>query len=134
MPMILAKGEFGMRGIAHYFMLVAVVSVSLGMIWGMQMAASENHAMRSAHAHLNLVGWVTMALFAVYYHLVPEAGARPPARVHLGVAVVGVVLMVPGIAMANAGGSPGVAIAGSLVSMASMLIFLATVVIQGRQS
>lgn len=134
MPMILAKGEFGMRGIAHYFMLVAVISVSLGMIWGMQMAASEDHAMRSAHAHLNLVGWVTMAIFAVYYHLVPEAGARSLARVHLGVAVVGVVLMVPGIAMANSGGSPGVAIAGSLVSMASMLIFLATVVIQGRQS
>lgn len=122
-----------MRGIAHYFMLAAVVSVTLGMIWGLKMAISGDHAMRSAHAHLNLVGWVTMALFAIYYHLVPAAGERLLARVHLVVAIAGLIVMVPGIAVANSGGSDIAAAVGSMITFASMLIFLATVVLQGRQ-
>ncbi|UOA28871.1 hypothetical protein [Pseudosulfitobacter sp. DSM 107133] len=123
-----------MRGIAHYFMLAAVISVVLGMIWGLQMAISGDHTMLPAHAHLNLVGWVTLALFAIYYHLVPAAGEGLLARVHLVVAIVGVIVMVPGIAVAHSGGPEIAAAVGSLITFASMLIFLATVVLQGRQS
>ena len=45
----------------------AVLFVLAGMVWGLQMA----HAAFPAHAHLNLLGWVSLFLFGIYYHLRP---------------------------------------------------------------
>jgi hypothetical protein len=44
-----------MRNIAFVFFLAAVLCVTAGMVLGLYMAASENHVMVGAHAHLNLV-------------------------------------------------------------------------------
>jgi hypothetical protein len=95
------------------------------------MAASNDHSMVGAHAHLNLVGWVTMALFGIYYRLTPQAAQGWLPRVHAAVAIPGVAIMVPGIAVATSGGSPGPAILGSVLVFASMLIFLLTVIRHG---
>ena len=43
----------------------AVVLVVIGMLWGLQMAISGDHSAHPAHAHLNLLGWVSMALFGL---------------------------------------------------------------------
>ena len=120
-----------MRDIAFVFFLAAVLCVTGGMIWGLQMAASNDHSMVGAHAHLNLVGWATMALFAIYYRLTPQAARGWLPRIHAAAAILGVGIMVPGIALATTGGSPGLAILGSLLVFASMLIFLVTVVRHG---
>ena len=120
-----------MRDIAFVFFLAAVLCVTGGMIWGLQMAASNDHSMVGAHAHLNLAGWATMALFAVYYRLTPQAAQGWLPRVHAVAAILGVAIMVPGIALATTGGSPGPAIVGSLLVFASMLIFLVTVIRHG---
>ena len=116
-----------MRGIAFYFFLAGVICVTLGMFWGIQMSASHNHALSGAHAHLNLVGWVTLGLFGVYYHLTPQAADTMLAKVHLAVAVAGVVTMVPGIALAIQNQGEILAILGSVLTALSMLIFLYTV-------
>jgi hypothetical protein len=87
--------------------------------------------MAAAHAHLNLVGWATMALFAVYYRLTPQAARGWLPRIHAAAAIPGVAIMVPGIALANSGGSPGPAILGSLLVFTSMVIFLFTVMRHG---
>lgn len=43
------------------------------------MAMTGDHGLAAAHAHLNLVGWATLALFAIYYRFTPRAtsGIRP---------------------------------------------------------
>jgi cbb3-type cytochrome oxidase subunit 1 len=97
------------------------------MTWGIYMGIIQDHGLASAHAHLNLVGWVTLALFGTYYHLTPAAAAAQLAKVHYGLALVGVALLVPGIALSITSGNPGLAIAGSFVTLASMLVFLYTV-------
>ena len=43
----------------------AVVIVVAGMIWGLQMAISRDHAALPAHAHLNLLGYVSLFLFGL---------------------------------------------------------------------
>ncbi|MBD3836864.1 hypothetical protein [Brevundimonas sp.] len=116
-----------MNGVAFYFFLVAVFCVTGGMAWGIQMAISGEHLFAPAHAHLNLVGWATMGLFGLYYHSVPAAAARGLAKAHFVIALVGVVLMVPGIALAVSEKSEAVVAAGALVTFASMLVFLYTV-------
>jgi len=119
-----------MIGIARYFMLLALLWILIGMAWGIQMAATHDHTLAPAHAHLNLVGWVTFAIFAFYYHLVPGAGAGLLPKLHLAAAVAGVVLMIPGIAMAVTQRGEDLAKIGSLLTLLSMLIF-ALVVLRG---
>jgi hypothetical protein len=46
------------------------------------MAASHDHSMHPVHAHLNLLGWVTMALFGGFYRIWPEAAESRLAKVH----------------------------------------------------
>jgi hypothetical protein len=113
-----------MKGISFYFMILAVISVTLGMIWGIQMSATQNHSLSPAHAHLNLIGWVTMAIFAVYYHLVPAAAQGILAKLHLAAAVAGLVLIVPGIVMALTQQGEALAKIGSILTLLSMVFFL----------
>ena len=117
-----------MQGSAFRFYATAIVFVIIGMGWGIYMAASGDHLHAPAHAHLNLLGWVTMALFGIYYHLVPAAGASRLALIHYGVATLGVLLIAPGIVMAVEGSGEGLAKAGAMLSLLSMLIFLWTVI------
>ena len=120
-----------MRDLAFVFFLAAVLCVTGGMIWGLQMAASGDHSMVGAHAHLNLVGWVTMALFGLYYRLTPQAAQGLLPKIHAVLAITGVIVMVPGIAVAISGGSPLAAIVGSFLTFGSMATFLFTVVRHG---
>lgn len=120
-----------MKGIAFTFFVTGVVAVVFGMGWGLQMAASGDHAMAGAHAHLNLVGWASFALFGLYYHVTPRAAASVLARIHYAVALAGLVVMVIGIALTVRGGSELAAVLGSLLTAASMLIFLYTVARNG---
>ena len=120
-----------MRDLPFVFLLAAVLCATVGMGWGLQIGASGDHGMVAAHAHLNLVGFATMALFAIYYRLTPQAARSRLARVHAVLAIGGVLVMVPGIAVAISGGSPLAAIAGGLSAFASMLVFLATLLIHG---
>lgn len=121
-----------MRGASLGFILSAVVFGTIGMAWGIVMAATHDHMLSPAHAHLNLIGWVTMALFGFYYHAVPSASARrvagaPLPWIHFAVSFAGVVTIAPGIAMAVSGGTEGLAILGSFLTIGGMGIFLITV-------
>lgn len=123
-----------MNGVARYFMILGVLSVIIGMIWGIQMSATQDHAMSPAHAHLNLLGWVTFSIFAFYYHAVPQAAASRIARIHLAIAALGLGTIVPGIAMALSGQGEALAKLGSVLSLASMVIFAVVVLRPQRTS
>lgn len=118
-----------MRGIGLLFFASGVVYVTLGMLWGIHMGIAQDFTLAPAHAHLNLVGFVTMALAGLFYQVTPRAAASPLARVHFVLATLGVWMMVPGIALVLTGGGEGLAIAGSLATLAGMLVFLANLVL-----
>lgn len=116
-----------MRDPAFLFFAAAVVCASGGMLWGIQMAIRGDHLLASAHAHLNLVGWVTLALTGIYYRMTPTANDTLAAKAHAIAALSGVGVMVPGIAIVIQGGTPVIAAAGAFLSMASMLILVGMV-------
>ena len=122
-----------MRDIAFVFFLAAVLCVTAGMALGIWMGIAQNFNFAPVHAHLNLVGWATMALFAIYSRLTPRAAQGWLPRIHALLAVPGVLLMTGGLA-AELAGRPEflpVAILGSLMTAASMLVFLFTVIRHG---
>jgi hypothetical protein len=103
----------------------AVVLVVGGMIWGIAMGISGDHAAMPAHAHLNLLGWVSLFLFGIYYHLHPTLDRTRVALVQVWVWIAATVVMAVGIALAHtghAGGDP-IAAVSSLVVLADMMLF-----------
>lgn len=112
-----------MRGLALWFMVSAIVYVLAGMVFGIYMAVNQDFVLAPVHGHLNLIGWVSMALFGFYYHLVPQAAETQLAKLHFAVATLTIWVMVPGIAMALLQQGETLAKAGSLLAIATMLIF-----------
>jgi hypothetical protein len=68
--------------ISNWFLRLAVLYLIAGIGLGLFMAASNDHSMKPVHAHLNLLGWVTLTLFGLFYRAVPIAAATTLAKVH----------------------------------------------------
>ena len=67
---------------SNWFLRLAVLYLIAGVGLGLYMAASKDHSMFPVHAHLNLLGWVTLALFGLFYRFVPAAANTTLARLH----------------------------------------------------
>lgn len=76
-----------MTRIALWFLRLAVLYLLVGVSLGLYMAASHDHSMHPVHAHLNLLGWVTLALFGLYYRATPSAAHTRLAQVHFWIYV-----------------------------------------------
>lgn len=113
----------------------AVILVIVGMVWGLQMAISEDHSAYPAHAHLNLLGWVSLFLFGLYYRLHPALEHTRTAFVQAWMWMVGTVIMAIGVALVHTGNPSGdpFAAVGSLAVLAAMLLF-AWMVFRGDRS
>lgn len=68
-------------GVAVWFKL-AVVYLLIGVGFGIGMGATGNFTLRPVHVHVGLLGWVTLALAGLVYHLYPAAAASRLMRVH----------------------------------------------------
>jgi hypothetical protein len=116
-----------MRYISVWCVRLATLYVLAGMVLGIVMAATNDHTLSPVHAHTNLLGWVTLALFGLIYRSWPAMtiGKLPPAQVIL--LNIGIVIQMTGISMLLLG-SPetggGIAGIGSVIIIASILIFI----------
>jgi cbb3-type cytochrome oxidase subunit 1 len=115
-----------MKNLPFYFIGTSVIFALAGMGYGMYMAASDNHLLAGAHAHNNLLGWVTMALYGLYYKSVPTA-VTGLATAHFWVALVANLIFPLGIALAILGTTPLLAAIGGSLELLAMLIFAYTV-------
>ena len=64
-----------MSNISNWFFRLAIAYLISGVTLGIIMGASGDHSLFPLHAHLNLLGWVTMMLFAFFYRTFPAAAA-----------------------------------------------------------
>jgi cbb3-type cytochrome oxidase subunit 1 len=115
--------------------LAAVLAAIAGMLWGLDMAISENHAAMPAHAHLNLLGWVSLFLFGIFYRLHPSLDATKLALAQVWVWIIGTVVMAAGVGLISTGTTSAepIAAVGSLIVLADMLLF-AWLVYRGEQT
>jgi len=67
---------------SKWFLRIATLYIIAGISLGLYMAASHNHSMFPVHAHLNLLGWVAMTLFGLFYHVFPAAAETRLAKAH----------------------------------------------------
>jgi len=95
------------------------------MIIGIAMAASGDHSVYPAHAHLNLLGWVSLFLIGIFYRFHPALDASRVAIIHVGIWICGTIILSCGVAAIFLGRSDleFIAIAGSLIVLGAMLMF-----------
>jgi len=103
----------------------AVVFAAAGMIWGIIMAISEDHSAMPAHAHLNLLGWVSLFLFGIYYRLHPSLESTKSAITQVWVWIIGTIVVTIGVGLVHTGHAIGdpIAAVGSFIVLLDMLLF-----------
>ncbi|HXU66072.1 MAG TPA: cytochrome-c oxidase, partial [Casimicrobiaceae bacterium] len=62
------------------FLKIAVVYLVLGALLGFTMGIMQKFVLVPVHAHLLLLGWASLGLAGVLYHLYPAASATRLAR------------------------------------------------------
>ncbi|HVP85412.1 MAG TPA: hypothetical protein VMS78_11880 [Rhizomicrobium sp.] len=83
-----------MPRISIWFFSVAVIYSLIGMGWGEHMAMSGDHSMYPAHAHLNLLGWVSMAIFGTFYALARDSYSPRLAWIQFALSNLGTIIMI----------------------------------------
>ena len=77
------------------------------------MATTQNHAIMPAHAHLNLLGWVSLFLFGIYYERRPALDIEPTGDDPSRPVVLGTVVLTIAVAAIHLGYHAADPIAGS---------------------
>jgi hypothetical protein len=116
-----------MPRVSAAFFLTGGLFVLTGMIWGIYMGAAENFQLAPAHAHLNLLGWVTMALYGSFYAFTAKTMSVKLAWTNYIVSALGVLVMIPSLAAflttSNQALIPVMAV-GELLTVSGLVIFL----------
>lgn len=113
-----------MNSTAQLFFKSGIVLLIVGLVAGIGMAASHDHAIGGAHAHLNLIGFVVSAVYGTYYALDPAKAAGLLPRVIWALHTVGALVMFVALAMVLVGNTalePVVALASIAVLVAALL-------------
>ncbi|MFL6735721.1 MAG: hypothetical protein ACJ8F4_01510 [Sphingomonas sp.] len=114
-----------MKRVDLYFLLLATVLLICGAVLGIFMGMREDFQLAPVHAHLNLAGWASLALFGLVYRSWPELAATRLARYHFIVSATASVLLPAGIGLAVLRAQPGLAIFASLLWLLGVVMFLA---------
>lgn len=104
---------------------LGVLFVIAGMAMGIGMAMSQDHSIMPAHAHLNLLGFVSLFLFGIYYERRRALDTSRIAVVQVVLWSVGTVILTIAVAAIHLGYTAADPIAGisSLIVLAAMLMF-----------
>lgn len=113
-----------MKRIDVYFLLLATILLICGATLGIIMGAREDFQLVPVHAHLNLAGWASLALFGLTYRAYPELAATRLAAYHFIVSAIASVLLPIGIGLAVLRSSPGLAIVASILWLLGVLMFV----------
>jgi hypothetical protein len=106
---------------------LAVLYLIVGVGMGIMMGASRDFTMRPVHAHINLLGWTTLALAGLVYSVFPEAGRSKLAKLHFWLANLSLPVMAAALAMVLTGNEkvvPALA-ASEIIAAAGVLVFAA---------
>ena len=125
--------QFSRAGII--WLKLAVLYLLLGISLGIAMGASQNFTLRPVHAHINLLGWTTMALAGLIYSVFPQAGESGLARLHFWLLNLALPVMMGALTMLLLGHmsiAPVLAIA-EIVGALAILAFAANLFLNLRQ-
>lgn len=118
-----------MPRVSRAFFTLAVLCGLSGMLLGMHMGATQDFTMHPVHAHINLVGWASLALMGIYYALDRGAVGRL-AWINFVFSGLGAVVLPTGIFLVGSGHTAAgetTAMLGGMLALIGMICFLLAV-------
>ena len=115
----------------NIFLRTSVVFLCIGIALGVYMGATEDFTQMPTHAHINLVAGVWMFLAGLFYNAHPHL-SRKAITIHYWLAVVGLLVFIPGVwgAQIRAPWFVPVVGIGSILT-AAQIVFFAVMVFKG---
>ncbi len=116
-----------MQRVDVWFLLLAATCLVVGVSLGIGMGIAHEFGLAPVHAHLNLLGWTSCAVFGIAYRAWPELSRGWLPRAHLLLAAPSAVLFPAGIYVSIMHEQPALAIVAALLWQAGAVLFLANV-------
>lgn len=132
----LIKREKGGKSLGIRFIKIAGVYFVLAVILGLVMGIIQNFAFASVHAHLNLLGWVSMALFGLIYSVYKRSGETALAKTHFWLHNIGLPIMQGSLFIELLTGNTSLTIGiiiGSLIVVLGVLLFVLNLFLSLRE-
>ena len=116
------------------FLKIAVCYLVLGVSLGLVMGLRHEFTLAPVHAHINLLGWASLAIVGLIYHVYPGAGTTRLARAHFWLHNVALPVLMIGLGAtllghAEFGAAVGI---GSIALVAALVIFALNVLTSVR--
>jgi cbb3-type cytochrome oxidase subunit 1 len=118
-----------MNKLPLWFLVAAAACLVAGVMLGIVMGMLHDFHLAPVHAHLNLLGWTSLALMGLTYRAFPELMARRGLALTQFWLSAGSAMAFPlGIWLSVERGWPGLAILAGFVWLAGALLFLVRLV------
>ena len=113
------------------FLKIAVVYLVIGAVLGLTMGIVQNFALVPVHAHILLLGWASLALAGLVYHLYPAASETRLARLHFWLHNIALPLFMVGLGFVLTGneGIVPVVIVAAVAVLLGLVLFAANVLL-----
>ncbi len=122
-----AAPQFSRAGVI--WLKLAITYLIVGVALGIAMGATQNFVLMPVHAHINLLGWTTLALAGLIYTVFPLAGSSRLAKMHFWFINISMPVMLGALAallLGNKGVEPILAVS-EFVAAAGVLSFAANI-------
>jgi cbb3-type cytochrome oxidase subunit 1 len=106
---------------------IASIYFVVGVCFGMFMSITHKFEFASVHAHINLVGWVSLALAGLVYSVFPKAADSRLGKFHFWLHNIGLPIMMISLFLLVSGvpnTEPIVAVGGTVTAIAVVLFML----------
>ncbi len=107
------------------FIQISSIYLMIGLVIGYVMGSANLFQYTSLHVHVNLVGWVTSALFGIVYQISSPPSHAKLIKVHFWLHMIGVPLLMLGMYFIISGmeaiGGPLSGLGGALIIVGACL-------------
>ena len=116
------------------FLRIAAIYLAIGVTMGLAMGIMQNVALHPVHAHVNLLGWATMALAGLIYVQFPDAARTRLAKIHFWIHNLALPVMMIALAFFLSGYAEALHFLepASAAMVVGILMFVANVVLNVR--
>ncbi|MEI4831765.1 cytochrome-c oxidase [Bacillus sp. FJAT-53711] len=107
------------------FIKISSIYFIIGVCMGMYMSMSLNFALKSVHVHLLLLGWASMMVAGILYHIFQEAGQSKLGKFHFWLLNIGLPVMMIALALEIYGHHAAIPFVagGSILVVLAIIIF-----------
>jgi hypothetical protein len=116
-----------MRNYSKWLIRISAIYALIGALMGSDMAGRKDYSMIPAHAHILVVGWLTLFAYGIFYYVFKEIRMKQTAKLHAWTSLIGGGLMPLGMLLYNKMQSTATLVAFILpasVLLVAMLLFI----------